>query len=188
MPDTYGYVRTSRPRVSELAATNPRRWKESPSSGHHHDESTVKGVDVQGKVRLSGQHKSHSFTSMKPDGGVVVADRVGELFVVASLLLVVPVRGHQHREHRQGPMASSARDVARPYQRRSSATRSGGPLYQPLFHAPADSGAGGPAHPDEHHAQILTQRSMGLQFPSIVIDFCCLTEYELGMGASRERE
>ncbi len=49
MPDTYGYVRTSRPRVSELAATNPRRWKESPSSGHHHDESTVKGVDVQGR-------------------------------------------------------------------------------------------------------------------------------------------
>ena len=29
MPDTYGYVRTSRPRVSELAATNPKpkpRW------------------------------------------------------------------------------------------------------------------------------------------------------------------
>ena len=41
---------------------------------------------------------------------------VGELFVPASLLAVVPRRGGQHREHRQGPMATGPRDVAQPHQ------------------------------------------------------------------------
>ena len=41
---------------------------------------------------------------------------VGELLVPAPSLLVVPRRGRQHREHRQGPMASGPGDVAQPHQ------------------------------------------------------------------------
>ena len=41
---------------------------------------------------------------------------VGEFFVPASLLLVVGCRWRQHREHRQGPMASGPGDVAQPHQ------------------------------------------------------------------------
>ena len=41
---------------------------------------------------------------------------VRELLVPASLLLVVPRRGRQHREYRQSPMASRPRDVAQPHQ------------------------------------------------------------------------
>ena len=41
---------------------------------------------------------------------------VGELLVPVSLPLVVPGRGRQHREHRQGPMAPSSRYVAQPHQ------------------------------------------------------------------------
>ena len=41
---------------------------------------------------------------------------VGELLVAASLLLVVPRRWRQHREHRQGPMASGPGYVAQPHQ------------------------------------------------------------------------
>ena len=37
---------------------------------------------------------------------------IGELFVPASLLPVVPRRGRQHRKHRQGPMATGPGDVA----------------------------------------------------------------------------
>ena len=41
---------------------------------------------------------------------------VGELFVAAPLLAVVPRRGRQHREHRQGPMATGPGYVAQPHQ------------------------------------------------------------------------
>ena len=41
---------------------------------------------------------------------------VGDLLVAAPLLLVVPRRRRQHREHRQGPMAFRPWDVAQPHQ------------------------------------------------------------------------
>ena len=41
---------------------------------------------------------------------------VGELFVPTSLLVVVPCRWRQHREHRQGPMPPGPRHVAQPHQ------------------------------------------------------------------------
>ena len=41
---------------------------------------------------------------------------VGELLVAASLLAIVPRRWRQHREHRQGPMASGPGYVAQPHQ------------------------------------------------------------------------
>ena len=41
---------------------------------------------------------------------------VGDLLVPASLLLVIPRRGCQHREHRQRPMASRPGDVSQPHQ------------------------------------------------------------------------
>ncbi len=41
---------------------------------------------------------------------------VGEFLVSASLLLVVPRRGRQHGEHRQGPIASGPGHVAQPHQ------------------------------------------------------------------------
>ena len=44
-----------------------------------------------------------------------LAGPVGELLVLASLLLVVTGRRRQHREHRQGPMASGPGHVAQPH-------------------------------------------------------------------------
>ena len=41
---------------------------------------------------------------------------IGEFLVPASLLLVVPCRWRQHREHRQGPVPTGPGDMAQPHQ------------------------------------------------------------------------
>ena len=84
MPDTYGYVRTSRPRVSELAGSNPETQRQQLLAAGVALSHIYQDVGVSGTSGTNSRRGWHSLESRLAQGDTLVVvsiNRIGRCWL-----------------------------------------------------------------------------------------------------------
>ncbi len=102
MPETYGYVRTSRPRVSELAGSDPETQRQQLLAAGVALSHIYQDVGISGTNSRRGWHSLDSLLAQGDTLVVVSIDRIGRRWL--------DTRGNIHDLQRRGVRIRSLAD------------------------------------------------------------------------------